>query len=329
MQIPRARTLRLPLLWIALLLCAGRQLAAGAARQLELDEQLVNVSSETFTGDSLTVVTYNMLHGFGSRTNDASLEERLGLLARGIEQAIPDVVLLQEASVTPGRHGNVAERLRDMLNARLAGRGVTYNSVFAMANGSRLIGFWEGSAILSRFRILSADALVYHSQALIPPERRIALRARIATAAPGQGGPGPAIEIVSTHLTNTAARCQGKLVRTMQARELALWLEAGRSSEGAAQVVGGDFNDTPGSDTVRALAGSGFRDAWVEAGQGTNRASPLWAGASSTRQPSPIGGSITSSCAAPWSGRRARGCCSMPPPGPGRRGALERPITSA
>ncbi len=43
----------------------------------------------------------------------------------------------QEASMTPGRHGNVAERLRDSLNERLRGEGISYNSVFAMANGSR------------------------------------------------------------------------------------------------------------------------------------------------------------------------------------------------
>jgi endonuclease/exonuclease/phosphatase family metal-dependent hydrolase len=189
------------------------------------------------------------------------------------------VVLLQEASLTPGRHGNAAERLRDMLNRRLADRGVTYNSVFHMANGSGLAGFFEGSAILSRWRILSADVLAYDRQALIPPEHRIALRARIEMAPPGESPGGRSLDVVSTHLTNTRARCRGALVRTLQARELVRWLETGAAAAPAALVVGGDFNDVPGSDTIRALTEAGLGDAWAEAGQGaaglTSLAGPI------------------------------------------------------
>jgi endonuclease/exonuclease/phosphatase family metal-dependent hydrolase len=228
---------------------------------VDAGRQIANVNADRLTGDTLTVVTYNMLHGYGSRVNDATLEERLQLLAAGIAEAKPDVVILQEASVTPGRHGNVAERLRDSLNERLRGEGISYNSVFAMANGSRLIGFFEGSAILSRFQILSADSLVYEAQAFLPPERRIALRARIAAG--GEAG-ASSVEIVGTHLTNTEARRKGRLKRTLQAEELAAWFRSEQEDEPVLRVIGGDFNDTPGSDTVRSMLASGARDAWSE-----------------------------------------------------------------
>jgi endonuclease/exonuclease/phosphatase family metal-dependent hydrolase len=225
--------------------------------------QVVDTGNAPLPRDAFTAVTFNMLHGFGSRANDATLEDRLALLVEGIVEELPDVVLLQEVSITP-RHGNVAERLREALNARLGARGISYGSVFAMANGSRLVGFFEGSAILARGRILSAGILVYEAQALLPPERRIALRATIAAA--GERGREEGIEVVSTHLTNTGARRGGRLVRELQAEELARWLGKTKAAGQVGLVVGGDFNDTPGSRTVREILASGARDAWVEAG---------------------------------------------------------------
>ncbi len=250
-----------------LLAVMSAPVSAGGVHSGDVCDSIVNVNGEALAGDTLTVVTLNMLHGFGSRVNDDTLEDRLVLLVNGIEALLPDVVILQEASITPRRHGDVAGRLRDMLNGRFAGRGVSSNSVVVMANGSPLIGFHEGSAILSRWRILSADVLAYRSQALFPPERRIALRARIATGPPG-GLPGAALEIVGTHLTNTGARCGGRLRRALQAAELASCLAEGMADPSAIRVIGGDFNDVPGSDTIRALTEAGLRDAWVESRQG-------------------------------------------------------------
>jgi len=231
---------------------------------VDAGRQVVNVNTDRLTRATLTVVTFNMLHGYGSRLNDSTLEERLELLAAGIAEAKPDVVLLQEASVTPGRHGNVAERLRDALNERLRGEEIFYNSVFAMANGSRLIGFFEGSAILSRFQILSADSLVYAAQALIPPERRIALRARVVTGGETGEAGARSIEIIGTHLTNTETRKKGWLTRTTQAKELAAWLRSESDEEPTLRVIGGDFNDAPDSETVQSMIASGSRDAWSE-----------------------------------------------------------------
>lgn len=225
---------------------SGAAWAASAA-------QFTNVNAESFAGPGLTVVTFNMLHGFGNRLNDTTLEERLSLLAESIQEAKPDFVILQEASETPGRHGNVVTRLRDTLNEKLRGTGVSYNSAHAMANGSRLIGFFEGSGILSRYEILSADCLEYRAQAIIPPEQRIALRLRIMS---GTG----TVEIVGTHLTNTEARGGGRLKRSLQAEELVSWLRGFGPAE--AIIVGGDFNDGPDSATVRTILDAGGHDAW-------------------------------------------------------------------
>ena len=211
-------------------------------------------------GATLTVITYNMLHGFGDRLNERTLEARFGLLERALEEADADVIILQEASLTPaGRHGNVAERLRDLLNAAAPTRE-PYGSAVAMAHGSRLICFFEGSAILSRYAIESAETIGYRAQAPLPPERRIALRVVLR----GERGP---IEIVGTHLTNLEARRGAALVRELQARELVDRIlrpgDAGRSV-----IVGGDFNSTPSSAVIRSMLEAGAVDAWESARPG-------------------------------------------------------------
>jgi endonuclease/exonuclease/phosphatase family metal-dependent hydrolase len=50
----------------------------------------------------------------------------------------------------------------------------------------------------------------------------------------------------------------------MQAEELAAWLLSVQEDEPMLRVIGGDFNDTPGSDTVQAMLASGARDVWRE-----------------------------------------------------------------
>ena len=77
------------------------------------DREIVNVNSHGFSGAEFSVVTFNLLHGFGDAANDATLGDRLGLVAAEIVDILPDAVLLQEASVTaPERHCSVIEALR-------------------------------------------------------------------------------------------------------------------------------------------------------------------------------------------------------------------------
>ncbi len=219
-------------------------------------ERLQDLATQAVpAGATITVVTYNMLHGFGNQLNDRTLEARLSLLAAALVTAQPDVMILQEASLTPStRHGSVAERLRDLLNAS-APPGGAYGSSVAMAHGSRLIGFFEGSAVLSRFSIESVETIGYRAQSLLPPERRVALRVVLR----GERGP---VVVVGTHLTNVEARRGRTLVREMQARELAeRVLRSGNASWPL--VVGGDFNAVPGSSVVATVIAEGMVDAWA------------------------------------------------------------------
>ncbi len=225
----------------------------------EPSPQVVNASHAAFPSGALTVVTFNMLHGFGNRVNDETLTERLLLLRDGILSAAPDVVILQEASLTPGRHGNVVDTLRDLLN-RDPRAARPYNSAWVMGNGAAIIGFFEGSAILSHFEILSAESIAYRAQALLPPERRIALKVQIRTN-------GGGLTVIGTHLTNTDARRRRTLVRTLQARQLAAW--TGRTG---LTIIGGDFNSTPGTPPILAMIEAGAGDAWAGAVAGGSAA---------------------------------------------------------
>jgi endonuclease/exonuclease/phosphatase family metal-dependent hydrolase len=153
------------------------------------------------------------------------------------------------------------DSLRDCLNADPRAAGL-YDSAWAVANGAGIIRFFEGSAILSRFEILSAQTIVYRAQALLPPESRIALRARIRAS-------GGDFTVIGTHLTNTDARRRGTLVRTLQARELAAW--AGGAS---LTIIGGDFNSPPGSPPIRALLDAGAQDVWEAAAAAGSAAGP-------------------------------------------------------
>jgi len=213
-----------------------------------------NVNDAAFAGGEISILSFNMLHGFADRLNSRTVTGRLQRLEDTIVEVEPDVVLLQEASATPERrYGNVVDRLVSAVNARVSSSGISYNAVFVPAHGSRLIGFFEGSAILSRFAIQDVDVMRYQAQAWWPPESRIAVRATLIGTAD--------LQVVSTHLTNRDAARRGTSVRLLQAGELASWL---RQQGGTPTIVGGDFNAPPDDAAVRAMLNAGAIDssAW-------------------------------------------------------------------
>ena len=92
------------LLAAALLLAVLPGVAAGEESSVAAGEESSAV---------LRVVTFNLLHGgpaSGWRGTGEHLEERLAMVTRELQALAPDVIGLQEASVTRGR-GNVAARL--------------------------------------------------------------------------------------------------------------------------------------------------------------------------------------------------------------------------
>ncbi len=178
--------------------------------------------------ERLRLVDFNVWHDHPGLRN---AERRAGLLAAALTELEPDVVVLQEAWRT--QRGDLAQRLAGRLGMDLA---------YARANGSRrLIGFEEGSAVLSRLPILAAERWVLAPHA---PwwTRRIALRVRL------DAGGGTRLDIVGVHLTD---RREPSVSR--QAAAL-----AGRLA--GTTVVAGDLNAASGSAALTSFQSRGFVD---------------------------------------------------------------------
>jgi endonuclease/exonuclease/phosphatase family metal-dependent hydrolase len=191
----------------------------------------------------IRAVTLNLLHGApipGASQARASVEMRLAWTAEQLAKEQPDVVLLQEASISP-RHGNTAETL-----ARLLGM----DFVYARANPTRLhrpidigrlwgpLAFEEGPAVLSRLPILE------HRVHRLSPrlgllERRIALEALLE-------GPLGCFSVFSVHLS--AGSLAGRL---RQVESLVAAVEASASPHPI--IVGGDFNAEEHSHEIKKL----------------------------------------------------------------------------
>ena len=187
----------------------------------------------------LRVVTYNLLHGgpaSGFTNDDTHLEARLEMAIRELATLEPDIIALQEVSQSR-RHGNVPERIA---------RSLGLHVIFAPAT-ERIFGFWpldqlivglmgfkEGSAILSRFPIVASDVYdLPRCQDWLDP--RILLRAELST-------PWGPLQIFTTH-TARGDECQmqrvGELVREHR-------------STGPALLMG-DFNTPESSRVVASL----------------------------------------------------------------------------
>ena len=178
----------------------------------------------------LRVLQFNVLHGYPGRADFTGRERRL---IAAIERLRPDVVVLQEAWRYHGR--------RDLVDK--LGEQLGMSSVYARANGSlRLLGFEEGSAILSRFPIVDAQALE-----LTPRkhrfDRRIALRADLDI------GGGRVETVVGVHLTHDDAD-----VAALQAEHL-----VERLGDTRPLLLTGDFNQPAGSQTLESLLNAGYR----------------------------------------------------------------------
>lgn len=181
----------------------------------------------------LRLLSFNVLHGYPS-SRGLDQDRRSRLLADALRRLDPAVVVLQEAWSFTGRVG-LAEYL---------GRELGYDVAYAAANGSRrLIGFEEGSAILSRLPILDARRVE-----LAP--RRTPWRIRIALVATLEPAPGERLTVIGTHLANNAldvAAAQSGSLTSLLPAEGPVW-------------VAGDLNAPSDSAAVRALVDRGLVD---------------------------------------------------------------------
>jgi endonuclease/exonuclease/phosphatase family metal-dependent hydrolase len=205
----------------------------------------------------LRVVTYNLLHdgaASGFLDGRTHLEERLEMTIRELKALDPDIVAVQEASDSR-THGNVPERLAKALGLHVVFEPATQR-VFGLLPLDWLVvsvmGFKEGSAILSRFPITGSGVYdLPRCKKWLEP--RILLQATISTA----WGP---LQVFSTH-TGRGDECQmervGEIVRDR--------VTAGPS------LLMGDFNTPETSKVLGALRReAGFIDAFRTANPGTN-----------------------------------------------------------
>ena len=197
---------------------------------------------------ALRVVTFNLLHGgpsSGWRGDGEHLEERLALVTRELGALAPDVVGLQEASITRGR-GNVAARLAKALGLHWAHASATRRvSGVRWLDGLIVWGmnFEEGPAILSRFPIVETDVVdLPRCRRFYDP--RVLLHATVQT-------PRGRLDVFSTHTGHDAC----------QVRRIAEIVRGRRGTLPA--VVMGDFNAADTADWMLALGREhGFLDAF-------------------------------------------------------------------
>ncbi|HET7698609.1 MAG TPA: endonuclease/exonuclease/phosphatase family protein [Vicinamibacterales bacterium] len=195
----------------------------------------------------IRVLVLNMHAG-----KDAKGADNLDGVARLIDAARPDIVLLQEVDRGTARSGNV-----DQI-ARLA-EATGYAAAFAPSLVSYQGGQYGIAALARAF-------VGYHSTiplAVTPVqtraggsrEPRVALLAFVTVR-------GSSWRLVNTHVdpSDAAARAQ----ELKQIADLARQQQA----EGRPLVVGGDLNATPDDAGLEALRAAGLRDAWVECGTG-------------------------------------------------------------
>jgi len=216
---------------------------------------------------AIRVVTFNVYHGYPLC---AHIERRFELLRDALVARAPDLVLLQEISVSM-LYGHLPARLVDGLKA--AGR--EYHLAYSPANGSVAEGgaFEEGSAILSRWPIaqsevrrLAADHPVWrnhHGYEYV--EHRIALRAAVTLPT------GARLDVYGTHITDVAAH-EGANARQLQIADLVRFVDE-RTGRAATAIIGGDFNAPPEAAEIAHACSRGFTDvcAGVEPGPTNDR----------------------------------------------------------
>lgn len=185
----------------------------------------------------LRVMSYNIRHGRG-------LDDRVDLarIAGVITNARADVVLLQEVD-----RGTQRTDRRDLAAelAALTGMHAVFSRNIPYQGGE------YGNATLSRFPVVAWTNL--HFRMLRPGEQRGLLQ--VTAVVPGHGR----VQFWNTHIDYRPDDAE----RLGNVAEINALLA--RTTEPV--ILGGDFNDTPGS-RIHAALGERWNDAWLAAGEG-------------------------------------------------------------
>jgi endonuclease/exonuclease/phosphatase family metal-dependent hydrolase len=160
---------------------------------------------------ALRVVTFNLLHGgpsSGLWGDDHRLDARLGLVVRELRSLDPDILGLQESSISG--HRNVAERLAKELGLHWAHASAT-RRLSGVGWVDRLLvwamNFEEGPAILSRWPIVETE-VVDLPRCVKFYDPRVVLRAAVET-------PRGTLQVFSTHTSHDPCQVKrlGEIVR--------------------------------------------------------------------------------------------------------------------
>lgn len=240
---PTIQWILMPLLFVCFLLtCLTNEPAATAAQS---------------QSSQLRLLTYNLLHDgpwSGFFENGTHLEERLDMTIQELGRLQPDVIALQEASVSR-IHGNVPQRIADALGYHMVFSSAT-ERIFGIGLLDRLIiralGFKEGPAILSRYPIIASE--VYDlPRCRYRLDPRILLRAEIDI-------PDRPVQVFSAH-TSKSDECQLQRVGEL--------FEAHRGTGQA--ILMGDLNTGERSSVLTGWQkGPGFIDVFRVANPGVS-----------------------------------------------------------
>jgi endonuclease/exonuclease/phosphatase family metal-dependent hydrolase len=175
---------------------------------------------------TLTVATLNL------RNRQDRWRERRHLVVAQILDTAPDLLSLQEVSRPMGQ----ARWLRSQINSRMTGSAREPYHLLQERKHHFIKGFYEGIAILSKFPVISHDALS------LGYEGRVALRANVALPS------GQMMDFVNTHLHHVA---YDREARQEQVMRLVGWLNS--SGRAPLQVIAGDFNETPEGPAIQQM----------------------------------------------------------------------------
>ena len=211
---------------------------------------------------ALRYVSFNILHGgalSGWRGNGEDLEARLAIAVDELRRLDPDVIGIQEASVTR-RRGNVAERLGRELGFHYVFSPALFQIFrFALINRqvSGLMNFQEGPAILSRFPLVEWEPHeLPRCHGFFDP--RVLVYARVRT-------PWGDLGVASAHTSQGFCEAE-RVIELLQSRRGALPL-----------VLMGDFNAREESPAIRRVVAAGLVDAF-RAANPTDPGRTTWQG---------------------------------------------------
>lgn len=179
---------------------------------------------------TIRVMTYNIHHANPpSKAKDSTID--LQAVANVIKTAKPDLVALQEIDVNNGRAGMTVDEAKEL--GRLTGMHYYFTRSIYYRGGA------YGNALLSRFPVM--DTMRYE----LPPQAGMKGEVRSLCVAKLQLPGNQQILFASTHLD----QYRDESSRLLQAATIARIVKTFRLPF----IIGGDFNATPDSRTIRLL----------------------------------------------------------------------------